>query len=49
MAEAAARESAVSGEIATIASAEGYVHRLAAVQTAALGTEVARATAVRGR
>ena len=46
--ETAARESVACGAIAAMAMSEGYVHRLAAVQTAALGTEVARATAVGG-
>ena len=42
----AARESAASGAIAAMAMAEGFRRRLAVAQTATLGTEVARATAV---
>ena len=43
-----ARESAASGAIAAMAMADRYGGRLAAAQTAALGTAVARATAVGG-
>ena len=41
-----ARESAASGAIAEMAMSEGYGHRLAVAQMAALGTVVARATEV---
>ena len=44
----AVRESMASGEIAAMAMAEGYGGRLAAAQTAALGTAVTRAKAVEG-
>ena len=42
------RELEASGEIAAMAMADGYSGRLAAAQTAALGTAVTRAMAVRG-
>ena len=42
------RESAAAGEIAAMIMADGYGSRLAAAQMVALGTAVAKATAVGG-